>query len=546
MPDHIYVKDASGRFVLTNQASEESWGLLGRHAADVLPADVVMAIEQVDREVMSCGEAFATEEFAPLNGQTRVFHSVKVPWRHDGKIRGVIGISRDITDQKTIAEQVQWAANHDALTRIPNRTFFQASLSTMMLKAAATGRELSLLLLDLDHFKQVNDTLGHDAGDALLTQTALKLQGCIRSTDIVARLGGDEFAIILPGCGAERASAVAEKIIGQMRKPFAHDGRMIDCRVSIGGSVFPVHGTNSQELLKTADMALYAAKEGGRGFAKMFESSLRDEMQKRVSMLALGRRAVRQRQIFPYYQPKVNLQTGRHAGFEALMRWHHPRLGVRLPGTIAACFEDHDLAREISDRMINCAISDMRSWLDDGLEFGSVAINAGAAEFRGGKFAASILRRLEQAKVPPSFFQVEVTETVFLGRGAEAVEDDLRLLSSNGVRIALDDFGTGYASLRHLKQFPVHIIKIDRSFVADMDKLGDDAAIVRAVINLGQSLGMDVVAEGIETASQEADLRQMGCGYGQGFLYSQAMPASCVAAYLQSDNAENGVRLSAA
>ena len=545
VPDHIYVKDASGLFILTNQASKENWDLLGRRTSDVFPPAVASAVERSDQEVMLSGEPQVTELPTELSGEERIFQSVKVPWRQDGEIKGIIGISRDITDHKSIVEQAEWAANHDALTQLPNRAFFQTSLSAMMMKAASAGHELALLHVDLDHFKQVNDTLGHDAGDALLEEIAGRLQSCVRSSDVVARLGGDEFAIVLPGCGADQASGIAEKIIGSLRKPFTYNGRVLDCRASIGGGVFPIHGGGPQELLKSADMALYAAKGAGRGIAKMFEPSLRDDMQKRVSMLALGRRALRDGQIFPYYQPKIDLLTGAVSGFEALLRWHHPRLGARLPGTIAACFEDFDLATEISDRMIDGAVADMRAWLDQGLEFGSVAVNAGAAEFRTGKFADSILRRLEQSGVPTSRFQLEVTETVFLGRGAECVESDLKLLSAHGVKIALDDFGTGYASLRHLRQFPVHIIKIDKSFVSEMNRLKDDAAIVKAVINLGQSLGMDVVAEGIENTSQEAELRQMGCGYGQGFLYSKALPASRMKAYLTAGLEKASVRLSA-
>jgi diguanylate cyclase (GGDEF)-like protein/PAS domain S-box-containing protein len=535
VPDHIYVKDASGVFILTNQASKEHWNLVGRRTSDVFPPEVASKVEASDLEVLTTGEPQMTELPTILGGQQKFFQSVKVPWREEGEIKGIIGISRDVTDQKSVAEQVEWAANHDPLTGIPNRSFFQSALSGMMANAASARGELSLLVVDLDHFKQVNDTLGHDAGDVLLSQIAAELTGSVRSCDIVARLGGDEFAIILPDCGAEQADAAAEKIMGCLRTPFTFRGRVLDCRASIGGAVFPAHGGDTQELLKSADMALYAAKGAGRGIARMFDPSIRDHMQKRVSMLALGRKALQDGQIFPYYQPKVDLQTGEVSGFEALLRWRHPRRGICLPGTIAACFEDYDLANEISDRIIDCAIADMRAWLDQGLAFGSIAINAGASEFRSGKFAASILRRLEQAKVPTSCFQLEVTETVFLGRGAECVENDLKLLSSQGVKIALDDFGTGFASLRHLKQFPVHIIKIDKSFVSDMNRLQDDAAIVRAVINLGQSLGMDVVAEGIETVNQAAELRQMGCGYGQGFLFSKAIPASGLAASLKGE-----------
>jgi diguanylate cyclase (GGDEF)-like protein/PAS domain S-box-containing protein len=530
--DHIFVKDATGRFVLANQASQSKWDLIGHRAADIFGADAAAVLDQADRKVMADG-ALTIEERVPFCGETRIFQSLKVPWRQDGEIRGVIGISRDITDQKAIDEQVSWAANHDALTGLHNRASFQSSLARMISKAAIEGGQLAILHLDLDHFKEVNDTLGHDAGDALLQAFADRLQSCVRASDIVARFGGDEFAIILPGCGAAEALAVADKIIGSLRSPFIHEGRVLDCRTSIGASVFPTHGDNPQELFKNADMALYAAKAEGRGVARLFEPRLRDTLQKRVSMLSLGRDALRGRQIFPYYQPKIDLFTGEVAGFEALLRWHHPRFGVRSPGTIAACFDDFGLATEISDRMIDCALADMRAWLDQGLSFGSIALNAGAAEFRTGRFAESILEQLARSGVPTSRFQLEVTETVFLGAGAESVERDLKMLSSAGVRIALDDFGTGYASLRHLKQFPVDIIKIDRSFISEMQQRPDDAAIVSAIINLGQNLSLDVVAEGIEQADQERQLRQLGCGFGQGFLYSKAFPASQMETFLR-------------
>jgi diguanylate cyclase (GGDEF)-like protein len=400
-------------------------------------------------------------------------------------------------------------------------------------------------LLDLDHFKEVNDTLGHDAGDALLQAFADRLRTSVRPSDVVARLGGDEFAIILIGCGSEEAQAISGKIIASLRSPFIYEDRLLDCRASIGASTFPMHGVNPKELMKSADMALYSAKSSGRGTAKLFDPVLRDTLQKRVSMLSLGRDALRGRQIFPFYQPKVNLSTDAVSGFEALLRWRHPRLGIRLPGTIAACFDDPELAVAISDRMIEQVVADMRCWLNQGLDFGSVAVNASAAEFRTGDFAEGILQQLKEADVPTSCFQLEVTETVFLGHGAECVERDLNLLSSEGVKIALDDFGTGYASLSHLRQFPVDIIKIDRSFVRDMLTNTDDIAIARAVINLGESLGMSVVAEGVETKDQEAQLRRMGCGYSQGFLYSEAFEGSRMPAYLRGDQDTEPPRLRA-
>jgi EAL domain-containing protein (putative c-di-GMP-specific phosphodiesterase class I) len=245
-------------------------------------------------------------------------------------------------------------------------------------------------------------------------------------------------------------------------------------------------------------------------------------------MLQLAREAIRCDRLLPYYQPKLDLESGSVIGFEALLRWRDPRGGIHLPSTVHAAFEDLDVAAAISDRMIERVIADMRVWLDRGTEFQHVAVNASAAEFRRDDFAERVLEQLRAASIPTSRFQLEVTETVFLGRGAESVHRALGLLSANGVQIALDDFGTGYASLRHLKDFPVDIIKIDRSFVRDMGTDPGDEAIIRAVINLGRSLGIKIVAEGIEKPVQADGLIELGCDFGQGFLFSKAVPASRV------------------
>jgi EAL domain-containing protein (putative c-di-GMP-specific phosphodiesterase class I) len=302
--------------------------------------------------------------------------------------------------------------------------------------------------------------------------------------------------------------------------------------VTIGVSVYPLHGRSRDELFKVAEIALHMAKCAGRGRAMVFEPQMRADLQRRSSMIELGRRAVEDDRIVPYYQPKVDFASGAVTGFEALLRWRNLRGVVQAPATIAAAFEDIDVAAAITDRMVQLALADMRHWLDRGLDFGHVAVNAAAPDFRSDDFAERILARLGQAGVPPSSFQLEVTETVFLGRGAEYVERALKLLSSEGVSIALDDFGTGYASLRHLKQFPVDVIKIDQSFVQKLNVDADDAAIVDAVIKLGKSLGISTVAEGVETLGQARHLVQAGCDFGQGHLFSKAVPAKKVPALL--------------
>nr|WP_166181214.1 EAL domain-containing protein [Altererythrobacter segetis] len=453
-------------------------------------------------------------------------------WRKhktDSQSRRIIMTVRDVTEEKTAEDRIRWSANHDPLTRLANRALFQHDLDLAIRRAKASSRNVGVVLLDLDHFKQINDSLGHDVGDALLKMFGERLRSVVRSRDTVARLGGDEFAVVVPNLRCvDDLRQMARSIEQRMREPFVTGGRMLDCRASMGASIYPAHGTTSREMLKNADVALYAAKAAGRGTVTMFEPQMREAMQRDVSMVQLARNAINDDRVIPYYQPKLNLQSGAFDGFEALLRWRTPNGRIGQPAALEAAFDDLEVAAAISDRMIDRVIADMRRWLDRAVDFKHVAVNASAAEFRRDNFAERVLDRLRSAQIPTHCFQIEVTETVFLGRGAESVHRALALLNAQGVKIALDDFGTGYASLRHLKQFPVDIIKIDRSFVRDMEVDPSDEAIVRAVINLGKSLDIDVVAEGIETDAQAERLVRLGCDLGQGFLFSKAVNSSRV------------------
>ncbi|HEX8193082.1 MAG TPA: EAL domain-containing protein [Allosphingosinicella sp.] len=538
-PDCISILDENGNVLSANRAALQAYGidderdLIGRSWGHRLQPeartdrDAALAaarIGQVGRLTLSLPNA---------EGELRWYESLVAPLgRGRACAPRFMVISRDITEQKAIENKVRWAAGHDALTRLPNRSLFQQQVE----EAISTGprQGFALLLLDIDDFKQINDTLGHDAGDALLCAAADRLRAAVRDTDFVARLGGDEFAVILRGVGTELAArAAAAKILDSLREPWIHAGRVYDCRASIGASLFPKNGTEASALLKNADMALYSAKLNGRGQLAVFRSGMRAEMRKRSSMLDLARTALGNDLIRPYYQPKVDLATGQVTGFEALLRWRHPTRGAQPPSSIAAAFEDLELAAQLTDRMITRIVSDMGLWLDQGVAFGHVAVNASAADFKKMDFADNLLKRLQQADIPPACVQIEVTETVFLGRGADYVERALKTLSAHGIKIALDDFGTGYASLSHLKQFPVDIVKIDRSFVRDLQVGAGNAAIVRAVLNLGRSLDLDVVAEGIETPAQLAYLLSHGCRTGQGYYFGKAVPASRVPALVR-------------
>jgi diguanylate cyclase (GGDEF)-like protein/PAS domain S-box-containing protein len=443
----------------------------------------------------------------------------------------IIMTVRDVTDEKTAEERIRWSASHDPLTRLANRALFQEKLDHAIGQARHRSEAVGVLMLDLDHFKQVNDSLGHDVGDALLKMFAERLRSVVRQRDTVARLGGDEFAIVVPRLHSkEDLLRLSRSIQERMRAPFVHAGRVLDCRVSSGASMFPDHARSAKEILKCADTALYAAKAAGRATVTLYEPHMRDDLRRRVSMVQLARQAIDDDRVVPYYQPKLDLQTGGIDGFEALLRWRNSKGRICPPAALEAAFEDLEVAAAISDRMIDRVIADMRGWLDRGVAFRHVAVNAAAAEFRRDNFAERVLESLRRAAIPTRCFQLEVTETVFLGRGAEYVHRALALLNAQGVKIALDDFGTGYASLRHLKQFPVDIIKIDQSFVRDMEVDPGDEAIVRAVINLGKSLNIHVVAEGIESAVQAERLQRLGCDFGQGFLFSKAVGAGRVPA----------------
>lgn len=456
-------------------------------------------------------------------------------WRIEaplGRLHRVLVTVRDVTEERSVEQRIRWAADHDGMTRLPNRTAFGNSLERAIATAVRERTHVALVLFDVDHLKETNDTIGHDAGDLLLRTLADRLAKILGARGTVGRLGGDEFAAILELTDEDAMVVEVQAALDALREPFTHEGRIIDCQATAGGSVFPQHGADAAELLKAADIALYAAKARNRGGLMTFRPAMRADLQRRSSMISVARDAAREDRIVPFYQPKVSLQDNAIQGFEALLRWHHPTLGVQAPGTIAAAFEDLDLATGMSERMLAQIVDDMRRWLDDGVDFGRIAVNLSPAEFRHDSLVPRVLERLHRAGIATSRIELEVTETVFLGRGADSVAEALNAFSREGVKIALDDFGTGYASLTHLKAFPVDVIKIDRSFVSSLDTSPNDAAIIDAVVGLGHKLGMEVVAEGVETAVQAKYLLDRGCDYGQGYLFGKAVPSHRVPSLL--------------
>ncbi|MFK5599206.1 diguanylate cyclase domain-containing protein [Methylobacterium sp. HMF5984] len=441
----------------------------------------------------------------------------------------IVGITFDITERKLAEEKLWQTANLDALTGLPNRQLFRGRAEAALSAAERDGTCVSLLLIDLDHLRDVNDTLGHDIGDAVICEVADRLRDGLRPCDTLARLTGDEFALILVDpLRMPDAVRHAEALIERLRQPVRIRDHALTCKASIGVAAYPEHHTDLRELLKDADIALSQAKVRGRNRIVVFSAAMRVDALRRLRIAAEVRAALAAGQMVPYYQPKVCLTEGRIVGFEALARWRHPERGLLTPGYFGSVFEDPELSTAIGDRILEAAAADMQAWNERGINFGRVAVNFAAAEFRKPDLAGMILGVLSRFGIPATQLEVEVTETVFLGKGAETVPATLAHLHASGMSIALDDFGTGFASLTHLKQFPVDHIKVDRSFVRDMEQDPDNAAIVAAVIGLGRNLAMKVTAEGVETVEQAQHLAAMGCDYAQGYLYAKPIAGSRV------------------
>lgn len=445
----------------------------------------------------------------------------------DGQAVRIVGAMQDITARKAAEADLWRTAHHDPLTGLPNRTLFRKRKREAIRNADQNQNSVGLIYIDIDDFKDINDTLGHDAGDCVLIAAAERLKAHVPSSATVARVGGDDFTVLLPGSTSmSDVESVAKAALACLAVPISHAGQDLNCTASAGIAIFPDSDPCPDSLLKNANIALYAAKKAGRSRYAVFNGNMRQDVQRRMSVFRSVRELLARDAIVPFYQPKVDLRTGAITGFEALLRWKDRRGCFQAPGEIREAFDNPNLSVEIGQRMLDRVLRDIQGWRKIGVPFGNIALNIAAQEFAQIDVADNILSKLSEMHLPNSLLEIEVTETVFLGDGSEAVGRALSRLHERGVPIALDDFGTGYASLTHLKQYSVDWLKIDRSFVQDIGTDAGGAAIVKAVIELSRSLGIRVVAEGIETSTQMEFLKQEGCDLGQGYLYARPMPGS--------------------
>ena len=454
-----------------------------------------------------------------------------------GEFLGYRGVGRDVTQAALAELKVQELACFDNLTGLPNRNMFFSELDRLVARARRHEREFAVCYIDLDRFKAINDTLGHDAGDELLKVMAGRLRGAVRETDLVARLGGDEFVVVLEGGGgAADLSVVAQKMLAAIGQSLTVQGCGIEVTGSIGISVFPSDAEDAPTLLKHADAAMYLAKERGKNNIQFYTGELADLAARQFAIESELRLALVRDELFLHYQPKINIASGEMRSVEALVRWAHPQRGVVMPGDFIALAEERGLIVPIGRWVMQAACRQMRDWRSAGLVAPSVAVNLSARQLASDTLVNDLVDALTLYGIAPSAFEVELTESVLMA-DPERASQVLEQMHALGVRISIDDFGTGYSSLSYLKRVPAQTVKIDRSFIRGLPDDQDDAAITQAVIAMAHSLGLGVVAEGVETDAQLQMLSQMGCDEAQGYLLGRPMPAAALALRLGQDTA---------
>jgi diguanylate cyclase (GGDEF)-like protein/PAS domain S-box-containing protein len=528
----VMITDANGRILSVNRAFTEITGYSREEALGKNPRLLQSGMHDSAfyRRIWTSleaaghwrGELWDRRKSGEVFPAWFAISSVKDP---EGRLTHYVAVFSDISERKAAEDRIEFLAHHDPLTGLPNRILLRDRFELALAQAARNQARVALIFLDIDHFKAVNDSLGHPAGDNLLRQVATRLKACVRASDTVCRQGGDEFLLlVVPVPDPRAASVVAEKVLQVLREPVEIEGHALAVGASIGISVFPDDGDSFDTLLQKADMAMYEAKAAGRNGYRFFSSEMNANALERLNMQNRLRRALELDEFQLHYQPQVDLGSGRIIGIEALLRWTSPDLGAIPPGRFIPIAEESGLIVQIGAWVLRTACQQNQAWQARGLPEVPVAVNLSALQFARGDLLDTVERALEDSGLPARFLELELTESILI-HDADNIMASLRRLKNLGIKLSIDDFGTGYSSLSYLKRLAVDKLKIDQSFVRDIASDPDDAAIVRAIIQMGHSLKLRTIAEGVESPDQLAFLRAEGCEEGQGYLFSRPVPA---------------------
>jgi len=508
--------------------------LIGRPVTHIVKPEHREAYEAFTKNVIRGNKGSLEFEIVGLKGTERWLESHGVPLLAENGTVSMLSVTRDVTERKRNESRLSYLANFDNLTGLPNRMLFADRLQQAMFDADRHERLVGVVFLDLDRFKNINDSLGHDAGDLLLQEVAARLATVVRKGDTAARLSGDEFTFVLADLGhVDDAARIAQKILDVFARPFQILGRALFMSASLGITLYPFDEKDVQGLLRNADVAMYRAKELGRNNYQFYAAQMTIKAVEALALESDLNRALENNELVLHYQPIIDLSSGDVLGVEALVRWMHPQRGLVPPLDFIPIAEESGLIVPIGEWVLRTACKQTRAWHDAGLPKLHVAVNFSVRQFRHKQIVAMVGEALEYAELDAHYLDIELTESILMDQ-AEAGVDALRALHAMGICLSIDDFGTGYSSLSYLRRFPINTLKIDRSFVSDITTNPDAAAIVVTIISMARTLGIRTIAEGVETVEQQSFLREQGCYAAQGYHIAKPMPAADMDCWLRA------------
>jgi diguanylate cyclase (GGDEF)-like protein/PAS domain S-box-containing protein len=542
-PDLIYILNLKGEFSFVNDSVTKLLGyekddLLGKHYSEFIADEDRLKAEYLFNERrkssrskrtieigLKCNTANASKPFEtttrPIELNSMGIYSIDSSDDQQSTYQGTYGVARDISSRKEAEKLITYQAYHDLLTKLPNRAMLRDRLDLAIKQAERTGETLIVMFLDLDRFKLINDSFGHVVGDQLLVEVAARLKAEIRTGDTLARLGGDEFMLLLPQpTSRAQAESVARKLIAGLQQPFFLQGKEVYINVSIGISVFPIDSSDINTLIKNADMAMYEVKFSGKNGYAFYNDKLEHAAAEKISIESGLRKALKNDELEMLYQPQINIKTRQIVGVEALLRWNHPQLGLLSPNYFIAQAEESRIIEQISEWVLNRVATDLfhnQLFLASQIK---VSINLSATDIRQKEFPENFVSLMENFGIASDRLEIEITENTFMS-DIRACTHKLQVLANKGISIAIDDFGTGYSSLNYLRELPVHTIKIDYSFISEIERSSKGAALVAAIVGMAHGLGINIIAEGVENSNQSDYLESLNCNIMQGFLFSK-------------------------